>query len=129
MPGNLLENLFVIPCGSIPPNPAELLDSDKLREILRNLRERFDYIICDSPPVESVVDPSILGGLVDGTVLVLEAGKFEAQFIQCAKEQIEKAGGRVLGLVINKTRRKRRDYYYQHYYAGQTSREHSAAST
>jgi capsular exopolysaccharide synthesis family protein len=114
-----VRNLSVICRGASPPNPAELLDSDKMREVLRTLRERFDFVVFDSPPVGSVSDALILAGQVDGTVLVVEAGKFEAGFIQRARQQIEQARGRILGAVINKTRRERLGYYYQQYYGSE----------
>jgi len=112
-----VENLFIIPRGSLPPNPAELLDSDSLKEVMRKLREQFDFVIFDSPPVGTVVDASLLGGLVDGTILVVEAGKFEWRPILQAKGQLEKARSRVLGIVINKSKRERSGYYYYQQYA------------
>ena len=124
-----VKNLTVIPRGSNPPNPAELLDSDKMREILRHLRDRFDVVIVDSPPVGSVSDALILAAQVDGTVLVVEAGKFEAGLILRAKEQIEKAHGRILGVVINKSKRERLGYYYQQYYGHEPAEQESRAST
>ncbi|MDP3938257.1 MAG: polysaccharide biosynthesis tyrosine autokinase [Deltaproteobacteria bacterium] len=125
-----IKNLFVIPRGSLPPNPAELLDSDRLREVLKQLHERFDYVVLDSPPIGSVIDASILAGLVDGTVLVVEAGKFEWRPIQRAKEQIEKSQGRILGVVINKSRRERLGYYYQYqqYASGQETAQQPGAA-
>jgi capsular exopolysaccharide synthesis family protein len=124
-----VKNLSVIPRGSNPPNPAELLDSDRMREIARALRERFDLVIFDSPPVGSVSDALILAAQVDGTILVVEAGKFEAGFVLRAKEQIEKANGRILGVVINKTKRERLGYYYQQYYGHEPAERESRAST
>jgi succinoglycan biosynthesis transport protein ExoP len=124
-----VKNLSVIARGSNPPNPAELLDSDRMREVVRQLRERFDLVIFDSPPVGSVSDALILAAQVDGTVLVVEAGKFEAGFVLRAKEQIEKAQGRILGVVINKTKRERLGYYYQQYYGHEPSEQESRAST
>lgn len=123
-----IENLFVIPRGSLPPNPAELLDSDSLKEVVSKLREQFDFVIFDSPPVGTVIDASLLGGLVDGTILVVEAGKFEWRPILQAKGQIEKARGRVLGIVINKSKRERQGYYhyYQQYVAHKGPRGSSA---
>lgn len=124
-----VKNLSVIPRGSNPPNPAELLDSDRMREIVQTLRERFDLVIFDSPPVGSVSDALILADQVDGTILVVEAGKFEAGFVLRAKEQIEKARGRILGIVINKTKRERLGYYYQQYYGSETAERESRATT
>jgi capsular exopolysaccharide synthesis family protein len=124
-----VKNLYLIPRGSNPPNPAELIDSDKMRELVNELRPRFDYIIFDSPPVGSVVDASILSGLVDGTVLIVETGKFDARVIQRTREQLEKAHGRILGIVLNKSRRERSGYYYKHYYAYQPSTQEGASSS
>jgi capsular exopolysaccharide synthesis family protein len=124
-----VNNLYLIPRGSNPPNPAELLDSDKMRECLNALKQRFEYVIFDSPPVGSVVDASILGGLVDGTVLIVETGKFDARIIQRTREQLEKARGRIVGIVLNKHRRERLGYYYRHYYAYKQSSQEGAASS
>jgi succinoglycan biosynthesis transport protein ExoP len=124
-----VNNLFVVPRGSNPPNPAELLDSDRMREVIRVLKSRFDFVLFDSPPVGSVIDASILAGQVDGTVMVVEAGKFDAGFIQRAIQQIEKAHGRILGVVINKTKRERLAYYYQQYYGAEHGGERSRAAT
>ncbi len=123
------KNLYVIPRGSKTPNPAELLDSESMRGIIEELKEKFDFIIFDSPPVGSVVDASILGTLVDGTMLVVEAGRFEARFIQRAKNQIESARGHVLGIVLNKSHRQGHGYYYQQYYAYQPETESSSATS
>ncbi|OGP85081.1 MAG: hypothetical protein A2Y95_08805 [Deltaproteobacteria bacterium RBG_13_65_10] len=124
-----VNNLFLVPRGANPPNPAELLDSDRMREVLRQLKSRFDFVLFDSPPVGSVIDASILAGQVDGTVIVIEAGRFDAGFVQRAMQQIEKAHGRILGLVINKTKRERLAYYYQQYYGSESAREQSRATS
>src|SRR5262249_9595018 len=68
-------NLSLLPCGPIPPNPAELISSEKMKDMLRILGEHYDHILIDSPPLMSVTDPVILSTLVDGVILVVHGGK------------------------------------------------------
>jgi capsular exopolysaccharide synthesis family protein len=111
-------NLDVLPCGPMPPNPAELLHTERFRQILVQCRGNYDRVILDSPPIGPVTDPAIIGGATDGVVLVLRAGHSTRVATQFARRQLADAGARILGLVINQTDRRGRGYGYRYdYYA------------
>ena len=107
------DNLSIITCGTIPPNPAELLGSERMTEILKDLRERFDFIIIDTPPM-IVSDAQILSTKVDGLIFVIIPGQTKIIAAKRPLEELERIGARVLGVVANKIP-KNRDYYYGGY--------------
>lgn len=111
-----IPNLYVLPCGPIPPNPAELISSDRMKELLRALSRRFDHILIDSPPLISVTDPVILSTMVDGTILVVQAGKSTRELVRRARRDLAGAGARVLGVVLNNVNVKREGYDDYDYY-------------
>jgi capsular exopolysaccharide synthesis family protein len=90
------DNLYLLPSGTIPPNPAEMLSSKKLKEFLEKVKEEFDCIIIDSPPVMAVTDAQILSTIVDGVLLVASSGQTEKEGLVKAKEQILKVNGNLL---------------------------------
>jgi capsular exopolysaccharide synthesis family protein len=106
------ENLFVLTSGPIPPNPAELLGSKKMDELLKELEEVFDLVIFDTPPVLAVTDAQILANKCDGVVLVTSSGKTENEAALKAKELLESAQGKLLGVVLNNKKAKDSQYYY-----------------
>ena len=113
------ENLFVLQCGRVPENPAELLDSGALRRLLGDLRERFDVVILDSPPVLPVADPLILAGKVDGVVIVTRCDQTTRGELQRALSQLAQGDANMLGVVLNEVdaRAERYDYgggYYSY---------------
>jgi polysaccharide biosynthesis transport protein len=111
-------NLDVLPCGPMPPNPAELLHTERFRQILAQCRSTYDRVVLDSPPIAPVTDPAIIGSVTDGVVLVLRAGHTTREAAQFARRQLGDAGARILGLVINQTDRKGSGYGYGYaYYA------------
>ncbi len=114
------DNLYLLPSGTIPPNPAEMLSSKKLKEFLEKVKEEFDCIIIDSPPVMAVTDAQILSTIVDGVLLVAASGQTEKEGIVKAKEQISKVNGRLLGVVLTKMPMKKGKGYgnYYYYYGG-----------
>jgi len=109
-------NLDVLPCGPMPPNPAELLHTERFRKILSECRASYDRVILDSPPIGPVTDPAIIGSVTDGVVLVLRAGHTTREAAQYARRQLGDAGARILGLVVNQTDRKGRGYGYGYGY-------------
>lgn len=109
------ENLFVLTCGTIPPNPSELLNSNAFKKLLQELNNLFDVILIDSPPVLAVTDAQILSAVSDGTFLISAYGKTEKKMVVKSKEMIEKVGGSVKGIIINKVPEKA-DTYYNRYY-------------
>jgi capsular exopolysaccharide synthesis family protein len=109
-------NLDLLPCGPIPPNPAELLHTERFREILAQCRSKYDKVILDSPPITPVTDPAIIGGLVDGVVLVLRAGHTTREAAAYARRHLTDAGARILGLIVNQTDKKADRYGYGYSY-------------
>lgn len=110
--------LAVISSGAPPPNPAELLASVRMEEILAELRAEADTVVIDSPPF-LVADAAILAAKVDGVVLVVRPGRTTGEAMKAMLEQLERAGARVLGIVVNRIPRHGGSYYgaYRHYYA------------
>jgi len=113
------DNLFVIPAGPPPPNPAELIGSKRWRKALVLLRDYFQHVVIDSPPVLSVADPLIISRQVDGVVLVVRAGKTPREAVRKARRALDTVGATVLGAIINGVDLKNAEYsyYYRHYYA------------
>jgi capsular exopolysaccharide synthesis family protein len=111
-------NLYVMPCGAIPPNPSELLMSTRFRHMMKTLQGYFDYVIIDSPPLNNVSDGRILAALVDGVVFVTKASMTARNLAMRALEQIDDYKGRVLGVVINDYDLHRMSSYYYLYYSG-----------
>jgi polysaccharide biosynthesis transport protein len=111
-----IPNLSVLPCGPIPPNPAELISSDRMKELLRALGRQFDHILIDSPPLISVTDPVILSTMVDGLILVVQAGKCSRELVRRVRRDLAVAGARVFGVVLNNVNVKREGYDDYDYY-------------
>ncbi len=93
--------LSIVPSGAIPPNPAELLGSRRMREFLDAVRERYDMVLLDSPPILAVSDACALAPLADGVLLVVQSGRLPGGEIRRAKEQVEAVHGRVVATVLN----------------------------
>ncbi|HWK88507.1 MAG TPA: polysaccharide biosynthesis tyrosine autokinase [Longimicrobium sp.] len=96
-----VENLFLLAAGTLPPNPAELLGSERMQEVTQELREAFDLVVFDTPPVLAAADGAILAAGADGVVLVVRAGRTARGAAQQALRQLTSVGGRVLGAVLN----------------------------
>ncbi|KYF66103.1 GumC family protein [Sorangium cellulosum] len=111
-----VDNLYVIPAGPIPPNPAELLHSDRFKALLRKLQGRFDRVIIDSPPIGAVTDGAVLSTLVDGTVLVVRASATTHDFARHGIRALLDVGGQTVGVVLNAADLNRREYGAYHYY-------------
>ncbi|AMA71668.1 MULTISPECIES: CpsD/CapB family tyrosine-protein kinase [Aneurinibacillus] len=107
-----IENLAIMTAGPIPPNPAELLGSKKMKLALKELHSQFEAIILDTPPVIAVADAAILSRLVDGCILVVNAGKTNRDLAARAKQQLEHTNARLLGVVLNNKQIKHNNYYY-----------------
>jgi capsular exopolysaccharide synthesis family protein len=111
-----IPNLYALPCGPIPPNPAELISSDRMKELLLALGQRFDHILIDSPPMLSVTDPIILSTMVDGLLLVVQAGRSTRELARRARSELARAGARVFGVVLNNVNVRREGYDDYDYY-------------
>jgi capsular exopolysaccharide synthesis family protein len=110
-------HLSLLPAGKLPPNPTELLDSERARRILEQIGRRAELTLIDSPPITAVADAAVLAPQVDGVLLVVRANSTKLQLARDALEQLERVGANVLGLVITgiKTRNTRYTYYYGYY--------------
>jgi capsular exopolysaccharide synthesis family protein len=120
----LIPNLSLLPCGPLPPSPAELLHTDRFRQLVGELQQRFDRIIFDSPPMVAVTDAAILSSLCDGVVVVVKAGHTPRDLVRLGLSQLKSANARVLGVVLNEVDFESRQYayyysYYRHYDAKQ----------
>jgi capsular exopolysaccharide synthesis family protein len=110
-------NLFVLPCGPVPPNPAELLHTDAFAQLLDAVAKRFDRVIIDSPPAGAVADAVVVSTRVDGTLLVIKAGHTSRDAAIRTIRSITDVSGRVFGAVLNNLDLDDRRYgeYYQYY--------------
>lgn len=113
-----VENLSVIPCGPIPPNPAEVLSSPVAADLLRQLRTQFEYVLVDSPPLMSVADGRILATLVDAVVLVARAHSTPYDIVRRARTLLYGSGARILGVALNDVDVERGGFGYQQYQYG-----------
>jgi succinoglycan biosynthesis transport protein ExoP len=109
-------HLSVLPCGFVPPNPSELISSENMKELLRSLAERFDYVLVDSPPLFSVSDPLILSTLVDGVILVIKSGQSKSELLRRACQDLSSVGARVLGVTLNNLNLRKDGYDYYNSY-------------
>jgi capsular exopolysaccharide synthesis family protein len=112
-----IPNLSLILSGTIPPNPAEMLDSQEMRNFLKKLRDQFDLIIIDSPPVIAVTDSEILTSMVDGTILIVSSENTEIEMMERSVELIRRENTQFLGTVLNNFSYKSGyGSYYKYYY-------------
>jgi non-specific protein-tyrosine kinase len=95
-----VENLYVLSSGAKPPNPADLLGSTKMDNVIERLMETADIILFDAPPVIAVTDAVVLGSKVDGVLLVVQAGKTRRDHAERAKEMLEKANVHIIGVTL-----------------------------
>lgn len=110
-----LPNLVVVFAGVIPPNPAELLGNKRFESFVASARKLYDYVIIDTPPLGSVIDSAIVGKVCDASVLVLAAGEISYKFARVVKNQMEKSGCPILGVVLNRVDMKQNKYYGKYY--------------
>lgn len=110
-----VENFYAIFAGPVPPNPTELLGSDAFREMISQLRDEYDYVIIDTPPLGSVIDGAVVARECDGVVIVIAANTVSYKFAQSVKEQLDKAECRILGCVLNKVDMRTNAYYGKYY--------------
>jgi capsular exopolysaccharide synthesis family protein len=113
-------NLDVLPCGPVPPNPSELLHTERFAAVLAECAKLYDRIVLDSPPTSAVTDPAVLGNLADGVVLVVKAGETTRDSAMHARRQLMGAKARLIGVVVNAIDFSNPaygyDYYYRNYY-------------
>jgi capsular exopolysaccharide synthesis family protein len=110
-----VDNLHLIFSGQIPPNPSELLDSKGFSVLISYLRENYDYIFIDTPPLGVVIDAAIIAKNCDGMALVIEANAINYKFAQKVQAQLEKTGTKILGVILNKVDMSEKGYYGEYY--------------
>ena len=114
-----IENLFVMPCGTLPPNPSELLGSSAMKTTLDAMKEKFDIVLFDSPPIIAVTDAAVLSSQLDGVILVIKSGQTDREAAFRAHTLLKNVKTRVLGALLNGVHIESMYgsyYYYYHYY-------------
>ncbi len=112
---NIVRNLDILTSGIIPPNPSELIGSNKNKNLLESLKEEYDVIILDSPPLLAVTDAQILTTISDGTIIVVKHGSTKKDELERSKELLEKVQGNILGVVLNDVPLDDETYQYYSY--------------
>jgi capsular exopolysaccharide synthesis family protein len=115
---SILPNLYILPAGTPPPNPAELLASAQMSEILTVLRESYDHIVVDTPPTLSVTDAVVLSPSADAVILVIRCGQTTKLALRRSREILSQVNARVSGVLLNAVDLSSPDYYYYYEYQG-----------
>jgi capsular exopolysaccharide synthesis family protein len=118
----ILPNLSVLPAGTPPPNPAELLASSNMRDVLAELREQYDHIVVDTPPTLSVTDAVVLSPRADAIVLVIRSGQTTKQALRRSRDILMQVNAKVSGVLLNAVDLSSPDYYYYYEYQGKYAR-------
>jgi capsular exopolysaccharide synthesis family protein len=108
--------LWIMAAGRVPPNPAELVASRRFKEFIGSLKDHFDWVIVDSPPVMAVTDAALVAHSVTGVLFVIGAEMTSRHAAKRALDQLQQAHARFLGAVLNRVELQRHAYYYSHYY-------------
>ena len=118
IPSTILPELFILPAGTPPPNPAELLASTKMKDALEELRKQYDHIVIDSPPTLSVTDAVVISTSADAVVLVIRSGHTTKPALRRARDILLQVNARVCGVLVNAVDLNSPDYYYHYEYQG-----------
>lgn len=111
-------NIDVVPVGAVPPNPAELLSQERMIKILEVFKQHYDYVIIDAPPVSVVTDAAVIGGMVDGALLVVRSDYAPREMVQQAKKKLEDVQVKIFGVVLTRYKSEQSggdDYNYYGY--------------
>lgn len=111
-----VQNLAVVASGALPPNPSEILGSKRMRQLLEHLKQSYDMIIVDAPPLLPVTDALVLSSMTDGALMVIDYGSTRIGEAVHGKQQLDQAGAHIVGVVMNKIPTGRRGYAYYYYY-------------
>jgi len=115
---SVLPNLFILPAGTPPPNPAELLASSQMMDLLAELRDQYDHIVVDTPPTLSVTDAVVLSTRADAVVLVIRSGQTTKPALRRSRDILAQVNARVAGVLLNAVDLDSPDYYYYYEYQG-----------
>ncbi len=110
--------LYLLTSGPIPPNPAELIGSEQMANLLKILQDQFTHVVVDSPPIASFTDGVLIASMVDGVILVVHAGKSSRHVVRRSRQLLQDIGAKIFGVVLNNVNLRSQDnyYYYQSYY-------------
>lgn len=113
------QGVDIIFAGPTAPNPSELLAQEKFASLIHSMREKYDYVLADTPPVGSLTDAAVVARQCDGAIMVIESDLVSRRIAAKAKEQLEMSGCHILGAVLNKVDMKKNKYYskYSYYYS------------
>lgn len=109
--------LSIVCTGTIPPNPSELLASDIMKQFIKRCTKSYDYVIIDTPPINTVADAQIISTFVDGVVVVAKSGSTTTDELSMALEAVDRAGGNLCGVVVNDMNMKSLKYSYKYRYS------------
>jgi capsular exopolysaccharide synthesis family protein len=111
-------NLYVMTSGPVPPNPAELIGSEQMTSLLKILQNNFTHVVIDSPPIASFTDGVLIASMVDGVILVVQAGRCSRQVLKRSRQLLTDIGARIFGVILNQAKlgAKENHYYYESYY-------------
>lgn len=117
--------LNLLPSGPIPPNPAELIGSNQMAELMKILQGKFTHVVVDSPPIASFTDGVLIASMVDGVILVVHSGKSSRQIVRRSRQLLQDIGAKIFGVVLNNVnlRSQNNSYYYQSYYHSNSYRK------
>ena len=116
-----VKNLHILTCGPIPPNPSEILSSNKMKEFITSLKEYYDYIFIDTPPIGIVTDAGIISTYSDGCIFVVGSKQCDIEMAKIAKKRLEDVNANIIGAVLNKFEAEGSSYNYYNYYYEQSS--------
>ncbi|HOJ05816.1 MAG TPA: CpsD/CapB family tyrosine-protein kinase, partial [Bacteroidota bacterium] len=130
----MVPGLHIIPCGNIPSHPAELLGSGKMEKFVRLVRQYYDLVLFDAPPVIAMADTLVLSKYTDGAVIIVSADQTKNLGLEKGKEMMEANGANLLGVVVNRFNANKvyysyYRYYYQNYYYYSTDGERKRKSS
>ncbi|WP_025024936.1 CpsD/CapB family tyrosine-protein kinase [Companilactobacillus nodensis] len=115
----LVRNLYIIPSGPIPPNPSELLGSVRVKDLIKELESKFDMLVLDAPPVNTVTDTQVLATVVDGVVMVVPQGIAMKAGVRHARESLELVHAHIIGAILNRVTVQKSVYYGGEYYGAE----------
>lgn len=110
--------MYLLPSGPVPPNPAELIGSEQMSNLLKVMQKSFTHVVVDSPPIASFTDGVLIASMVDGVILVVHSGKSSRQVVRRSRQLLQDIGAKIFGVVLNNVNLRSQDnyYYYQSYY-------------
>lgn len=120
---SMIEDLDILTCGPKPPNPSEILGSSRMKKVLEELRNDYDYVLVDAPPIVVVTDAALLASMCDGTILVIASGEAIIEGAIKAKELLVNVKANIIGTVLNKCKDSHVNHYYSSYYYGKKNKK------